>query len=217
MNKFDSHEFKAMRRAALALNQSDYEVTKRLEGAYDQITFMLELLHDQSSTETLNRICTEIDRLIEKLVDTVTIARLVIRERELELKLSELDKKFNPSIKDKIVQTFSIEAPCPEQDELTGVMDPETRQRIEERLQLESLVDSFYTSEAAERVKKMLKKEGNFTAKSRRVLADINISSGKMRPYNSLQDKMHRELDAQILTSRGEGYELPDIHPSSDE
>jgi hypothetical protein len=195
MNKFDSHEFKAMRSAALALNQSDYEVTKRLEAAYDQITLMLELLHDQSSTETLNKVCREIDRLIEKLVDTVTIARLVIRERELEVKLSVLDKKLNPSIKDKIIQTFRSE----ESEIDVGPMDPETRQRIEERLQLESLVDSLYTSEAAERVKKMLKRETGM--KSRCSIMQVNLP----RPL--------RDLDVQVPTSRGEGYELPEIRP----
>jgi hypothetical protein len=193
-------ELTAMRGSALALNQSDYEVTKRLEAAYDQITLMLELLHDQSSTETLNKICTEIDRLIEKLGDTVTIARLVIRERELELKLSELDKKINPGIKERIIQTFHT----PAADELIGDMDPETRQRIEERLQLESLVDSLYTSEAAERVKKMLKKEFGLKTVCRGAVG-INVS----RPY--------RDLDAQVPTSRGEGYELPDIRTDSND
>jgi hypothetical protein len=202
MNRFNPDELKALRRAALALEQSDKEVTSRLEAAYDQISFMLELIHDQSSTDTLVKVCDEIEKLIGKLNDTLVIGRLVVRERELEIKLAELDKQPTQDkvlgIKERILAMLKEDRSEEDPYASKEVADAETLQRIEERLQLESLIDSLYTSEAAERVKKMLK---------------LAMKTYRSKPISIKVARPYRDLDVQVPTSKGEGYEVPD-HPT---
>lgn len=219
MNKFNLDELRALRSAARAVEQSDQEITTRLEAAYDQISFMLELIHDQSSTETINKVCDEIEHLIDKLQSTLVIAGLVIRERNLERKLAELDQRSIPDkvtgIKERIMSMLSEEKSYDSGAEGADPLDPDTMKRIKERLELESLVDSLYTSEAAEKVKEMLKKVKGLRSFSRRQQAAV--STDKIRPYNPMQDRMHRELDSTIPASKGVGYELPDSRTKTED
>lgn len=202
MNRFDADELKAMRRAALALDQSDYEITRRLEASFDQISFMLDLLHDQSSTETLKKVDTEIERLMDKLEDTRTILKLVLRERDLELKLAELDKspELEPkemSYKDRIIATIQAGQKVFVDDEGDPLsMDPDTLRRIEQKQQLDSLIDSLYAGTQAEKIKRWLDRVSGLSEAPR--VSSLPIPR---RPY--------RELDAQIPTSKGEAYANP--------
>jgi hypothetical protein len=151
MIRFNADEIKALRRAALALDQSDYEITKRLEAAFDQITLMLDLLHDQSSTETLIRVDTEICRLLDKLEDTRTILQLVIRERALELKLAEVDRApvlpaEELTFKDRIIAKIKTGEKAYLDDEGDPLsMDPYTLKRIQQQQQLEAELEAIDT------------------------------------------------------------------------
>ena len=189
-----TEELKALRKSAAALNQSDYEVVKRLENAYDHVSLMLDALHDQCSTQTLRDIDDGIEILIERLGDTQTILRLVLRERELETKLAKLVEEVSPkeeplSLKDMILAKLKAGEPVFTDDAVNELsIDPETLRRIEQRQQLESLVDTLYTSEQAQKIKKMLEKDKDMSLDSRVEVVNVRVP----RPM--------RDLDANIPT-----------------
>jgi|WetSurSiteA1Bulk_404760.scaffolds.fasta_scaffold51582_2 hypothetical protein len=205
MNRFNADELKALRRAALALDQSDYEITRRLEAAFDQISLMLDLLHDQSSTDTLIKVDIEIERLMDKLEDTRIILKLVLRERDLELKLAELDRspEVEPkemSYKDRIIATIQAGGKVFVDDEGDPLsMDPDTLRRIEQKQQLDSLIDSLYAGTEAEKIKRWLDRVSGLRSVEREH-ARVNLHGPSQR---------YRELDAQIPTSKGEAYANP--------
>ena len=197
-----TEELKALRKSAAALNKSDYEVTRRLENAYDHVTLMLEALHDQSSTQTLMDIDDGITILLERLVDTQTILRLVLRERELENKLAQLEEsplipEQEPTMASMLLDQIKFgEAVWKDKDGNDIEIDPEILKKIEQRQVLESLVDTLYPSEQAQKIKKILERE-----------------ELRMTPLTpALQVKIPRpwrDLDASIPTAKGQGYEPP--------
>lgn len=202
MNRFDSEELKALRKSAAAINKSDYEVTKRLENAYDRVSLMLEALHDRSSTQTLRDIDDGIEFLIERLGDTQTILRLVLRERELEQKLANLDlntlhqaiQAEEPGIKERIIAALQQGKRVFDDDDEGDPLaaNPDTLKRIEQKQQLESLIDTRYTSEEDLKIKKKEKKKEVVTRR---------LDETEFRPSKDVMKDMDDEQDLYVKRS----------------
>jgi hypothetical protein len=200
MKRYNIEELQAMKGSSAALNLSYGEVASRLERANDLLTLMLMALTQAESVETLEEIGTDIDRVIEKLTDTKTILRLVVREKELVQKLVKLDKADHGLIHESFVEgDLNI------RDLENPNIDEETRARLKQEIEIHNLIDSIQASTENEEIKKKLDRLHGLTGIPRIRHVTTTIREPKLQ----MPERPYRKLNIDLPTSKGQGYELP--------
>lgn len=135
MNKLE--ELQALRESAVALKQTANQVEANLAVIAARIDMSLDELKINQDIKTLTKVKVEIDYLVDKLADTSTIVDLIISGKRLEQKLHELD---NTAVGENETQDKVF---CE-----SDFADPETIKRIEQKIELDSLIKSLYPEDA---------------------------------------------------------------------
>lgn len=214
MERFDLEELSAMLQSSTVVHSRGRDLVNRLENLHSKVGELLSRV--KNNQVDLDALSEEVSRISDSLDDTETIIHLLSREKKLVSKLAEIDRSFIEKETDKNLDEFM-------EDMFGKQIDPETKKRVEQLIDLNQLIDSVTVESDGEskisrleKLKELLELvkplaaglTGRVDKKiNKRARPNVRVDLKQADPFS--ESRPYRRVNALGPSSKGEAYKTP--------